>query len=99
MTSNLGSAVHKPCLEVYAKLYHVTHNLELLKDAHNTSGRKSGWGKMHFGNSSHKVLLAMDVDSFPNSADFKSEVQSAIFFFFFTEFNVVIGRYSCLSLR
>jgi hypothetical protein len=97
MTSNLGSAVHKPGWEVYARLYHVTHNSELLKDAHNTSGRKSGWGDMHFGNSSHKALLAMDVDSFLNSADFKSEVQSASIFFK-TEFNV-IGRYSCLSLR
>jgi hypothetical protein len=25
--------VHKPGWEVYAKLYHVTHNSELLKDA------------------------------------------------------------------
>jgi hypothetical protein len=98
MTSNLGSAVHNPGWGVYAKLYHVTHNLELLKDTHITSGRKSGWGNMHSGNSSHKALLAVDVDSFLNSADFKSEVQSDSILFF-TEFNVVIGRYSCLSLR
>jgi hypothetical protein len=87
MTLNLGSAMHKSVWEVYAKLYHVTHNSELLKDAHNASGKMSGWANIQFGKGSHKALLAVNVDSFLNSADFKSEVQSASIVFF-TELNV-----------
>jgi hypothetical protein len=52
--------MHKSVWEVYAKLYHVTHNSELLKDAHNASGKMSGWANIQFGKGSHKALLGSE---------------------------------------